>query len=627
MMATPEPGLEPETETLQMTSWQISPLEISSATEPETELELQPTLEVSLNLEEIEERPAAMSNKPTDSQENDVIAPEAIEASHAVETLESGAEIESTEETESLEAAAQDWLPDAEESASEDAEASTDEALEIAASPATIGSEAPITFVMDPYGIQTLSVADAQNQEFDPAVFAENDSDEEALETAENDSDEEALETAENDSDEEAPTAEASDANFDSIEDAEENEELAPLEFASIEETDGQLERLASALKAEEASLAEDTAAAEARAHEEAAQLLAAQIAEDEALAKQLAEEADVEEIDPELLAALPQPDENGNLDVQEMESCIEALLFMLDKPVSAQKLQDLLTASEEAEKPPFSLIQEALTSIRSRYNKPWHGIELVEVAGGYQLRTKVGRAALARKLAKVSTQRLSSGAMETLAIIAYRQPVLKDEIDRVRGVDSSHFVRGLLDKKLIEISGRSDLPGRPMLYSTSKDFLELFGLKDLSALPPLQEIESMVPASQSSKDEDPRVVKMRELVNQMTTDPTRLAYNPREDEVILQEIKAKVSSISTTTPYLEEQKAIEKAVALAKAEGREIPDDLTLLLQKPEDKVASKSLMTDEIPQAMTADTSAPDLPEILDLGEAPAPESPAEI
>ena len=331
-----------------------------------------------------------------------------------------------------------------------------------------------------------------------------------------------------------------------------------------------------------------------------------------------MAEEADVEEIDPELLAALPQADENGNLDVQEMESCIEALLFMLDKPVSAQKLQELLTASEEAEKPPFSLIQEALTSIRSRYNKPWHGIELIDVAGGFQLRTKVGRAALARKLAKVSTQRLSSGAMETLALIAYRQPVLKDEIDRVRGVDSSHFVRGLLDKKLIEISGRSDLPGRPMLYSTSKDFLELFGLKDLSALPPLQEIESMVPASQSSKDEDPRVVKMRELVNQMTTDPTRLAYNPREDEVILQEIKTKVSSISTTTPYLEEQKAIEKAVALAKAEGREIPDDLTLLLQKPEEKAAKASL---------ASDVPASDLPEILDLGEAPTPESPAEI
>lgn len=496
-----------------------------------------------------------MSKMPEDSMDLDVIAPE-----------------EPSQEPLGLSDAAEEWLPDTSEAVEADAIAApvavpetaetvkTAEAVEtddMTAREEARPSEGPVTFVLNPYNISTLAVADAQNEEYDPEVFAE---------------------TEDGASDEKTS---------DAAEDPEALEELEPLEFATTEETDEQLERLASALKAEEQALTEDAEAAQRQSEEEAAQLLAAQIAEDEALARELAQEADgtemAELIDPELLAALPQLDDEGNLDLQEMESCIEALLFMLDKPVSAQKLQDLLRPSEEAEKIPFPLIQEALTSLRGRYNKTWHGIELVEVGGGYQLRTKVGRAALAKKLAKVTTQRLSSGAMETLAIVAYRQPVLKEEIDRVRGVDSSHFVRGLLDKKLIEISGRSDLPGRPMLYSTSKDFLELFGLKDLSALPPLQEIEQMVPASQSSKDEDPRVVKMRELVNQMTSDPTRLAYNPREDEAILKEIKTKVASISTTTPYLEEQKAIEKAVALAKAEGREIPDDLTLLLKKPE--------------------------------------------
>ena len=517
-----------------------------------------PELQPITDEDELEERPAAMSEKREGSRKNDVIAPDS-----EVETAAT------------LESAAQDWRPDA--------DASVDEELpEHEGAPesetTSSGSGSPVTFVADPFGIPTLAVAEAQGQEHDPEILAG----EEEEETEEEETESE-----------------------------EDDEELEPLELASAEESDDQLERLVSALKAEEAALAEGAAEARRVAEEEAARLLADQIAEDEALAKQMAEDAEAEEIDPELLAALPKADENGNLDLHEMESCIEALLFMLDKPVSAQKLQELLTASEESEKPKFSLIQEALTSIRTRYGKAWHGIELVEVGGGFQLRTKVGRAALAKKLAKVSTQRLSSGAMETLAMIAYRQPVLKEEIDRVRGVDSSHFVRGLLDKKLIEISGRSELPGRPMLYSTSKDFLELFGLKDLSALPPLQEIESMVPSSQSSKDEDPRVVKMRELVNQMTTDPTRLAYNPREDEAILQEIKAKVSSISTTTPYLEEQKAIEKAVAQAKAEGREIPEDLTLLLQKPE-------------PRPVLVEEAGSDLPP---AGEAAAPEAPAEI
>ena len=343
-------------------------------------------------------------------------------------------------------------------------------------------------------------------------------------------------------------------------------DELARI-ATSIQENDRQHEETLQAL-------APDTEA-------EAAKLLAEQIAEDEALARaeqaQLDGAEDEEEIDPELLAALPkQPltDEHGNLDLAELESCIEALLFMTDKPMSLTKLQDLLG-------PDFShsLFQEAMTSLRDRYSRPFHGIELVEVAGGIQFRTKPGRAALAKKLAKVQTQRLSSGAMETLAIVAYKQPVLKEEIDKVRGVDSSHFVRGLIDKKLVKISGRSDLPGRPMLYSTSGDFLELFGLKNLAALPSLRELEQMVPGSQSKnpEDEDPRVKEMRRLVGEMKSDTsTTLLYDPKEDEKFLKDIRERVNSISTTSPYIEAQKLAEKsaveAAKLAAAGGAPAP-------------------------------------------------------
>jgi segregation and condensation protein B len=324
------------------------------------------------------------------------------------------------------------------------------------------------------------------------------------------------------------------------------------------EEKDRQtLEGLAAAMKNEtealEASLTKVTAG---ETEDEARARLAAEIAEDQALA---AEERSAEETDEEkaeLAGALP------SMDVEEIQSCLEALLFMADKPMSLTKLHELLGPDF-----PFSLFQEAVTALRERYQKVSFGIELVEVGGGLQLRTKPGRAALARKLAKVQTQRLSTGAMETLAIVAYRQPVMKEEIDKVRGVDSSHFIRGLLEKNLIKISGRSELPGRPMLYATTPEFLELFGLKDLSALPSLRELEQMVPASESKnpEDVDPRVREMRRLVGEMKTDTsTTLIYDPREDEKILKDIRERVSAIPTSTPYLDQQREAEKLAAQA---------------------------------------------------------------
>jgi segregation and condensation protein B len=167
---------------------------------------------------------------------------------------------------------------------------------------------------------------------------------------------------------------------------------------------------------------------------------------------------------------------------------------------------------------------------------------------------------------------------MESLAIVAYKQPVLKDDIDKIRGVDSSHFIRGLLDKKLIKIAGRSELPGRPMLYATSTEFLEVFGLKSLEALPPLKELESMVPGSQSGNpdDGDPRVKKMRELVASMNADHSvNLLYDPKEDEKFLTDIRERVKSIEIVTPTLQAQadeaeatKQAEKARTKAIAEG-----------------------------------------------------------
>jgi segregation and condensation protein B len=398
-----------------------------------------------------------------------------------------------------------------------------------------------VSIVEDPYGISTLEVAEAQRDS------GELDLDDDLLD----------LET----SDEEADTLEATDSDSDSDSDSELEEEREDAELVLADEDPEAMNNLEQAISASEAASALEAQGSviSGISEEDAAKELARQIAEDEALQKSLAEaDEQDEQNDAELQAALPTVNESGELDLAEVQSCIESLLFISDKAISVEKLRELLG-------PNFTpaIFQEAITELCDRYKQTHHGIELVKVGGGYQFRTKPGRAPLARKLAKIQSQRLSGGAMESLAIIAYKQPVLKDDIDKIRGVDSSYFIRGLLDKKLIKISGRSELPGRPMLYSTTHEFLEVFGLADLSAMPALRELENMVPASIAKGEEDPRVKEMRQLVNQMTTDTsTSLNYDPKEDEKLLQEIRERVNAIPSSTPTLDAQKDAQKEAA-----------------------------------------------------------------
>lgn len=489
--------------------------------------------------------------------------------------------------TDAIETAAKDWMPDQELAAEAPEQAESSATLEFEAetmdehdiAPAAMGApQGPVAFVADPFGMSSQDVRDAQNAPDEIDVIDDSDlSDEDHHETEQSEEvdaiDMSQLRAQAEESETESESEPASEPVLESESEPEsaellaeaEREDEAELPEQDPAEVEAELERIASAVQENDRKHEESLQELAPDQAEEAAKLLAAQIAEDQALAQaELAEQESLDaELDPELAAALPKApvaDEHGNLDLAEIESCLEALLFMTDKPMSLEKLQELLG-------PDFShsLFQEAMTSLRDRYQRAYHGIELVEVAGGFQFRTKPGRAALAKKLAKIQTQRLSGGAMETLAIVAYKQPVLKDEIDKIRGVDSSHFIRGLMDKKLIRISGRSDLPGRPMLYSTTSEFLELFSLKDLSAMPSLRELEQMIPTSQSRNpdDEDPRVKEMRRLVGEMKADTsTTLLYDPREDEKFLKDIRERVNSIPTSTPYVEQQKALEKQAA-----------------------------------------------------------------
>lgn len=342
-------------------------------------------------------------------------------------------------------------------------------------------------------------------------------------------------------------------------------ESLSRLSAAMDEEEERQSE--------EAAELAAELSVDEAQA---AAERLAGEIAEDVALSEAI--QAEDQLVSESVSESESVSDSAAPLSCEEIESSIEALLFISDKPVTAHKLREMLGAG--VTNPMF---QEGITALRDRYQAVRYGIELVEVAGGYQLRTKPIRAHLSKMLSRVQTQRLSSGAMETLAVVAYRQPVMKDDVDRVRGVDSSHFIRGLLEKRLIRITGRSELPGRPMLYETTPEFLELFGLKDLASMPALRELEQMALSAplRATDEADPRILEMRRLVGEMKTDQTRLSYDPTEDEKFLKDIREKVNSIPTSSPYLDEQKALEKQ-ALEAAKAPKEPEIAETQLAQP---------------------------------------------
>lgn len=162
----------------------------------------------------------------------------------------------------------------------------------------------------------------------------------------------------------------------------------------------------------------------------------------------------------------------------------LEGIVFISESPIKADTLMELLPEWDK------TAILDGLEQIKKECEADSRGIELVEVAGGYQFRTKPQWAQWVNRLRKAKPVKLSQSALETLAIIAYRQPVIRPTIETIRGVDSGWVIRSLLEKGLIRIVGRKEIPGRPLIYGTTKAFLELFNLNTLSDLPVLKEIE-----------------------------------------------------------------------------------------------------------------------------------------
>ena len=166
-----------------------------------------------------------------------------------------------------------------------------------------------------------------------------------------------------------------------------------------------------------------------------------------------------------------------------EIKPILESIIFVSDTPVQLETLVEILPESSK------EAILEGIHRIQKEYEEDFRGLELVEVAGGYQFRTKPKWAEWIQRLKKAKAVRLSRSALETLAMVAYRQPIIRPEIEAIRGVDSGWVLRTLLEKGLIKVMGRKDIPGRPIVYGTTQAFLELFSLNTLSDLPTLKEI------------------------------------------------------------------------------------------------------------------------------------------
>ena len=190
-----------------------------------------------------------------------------------------------------------------------------------------------------------------------------------------------------------------------------------------------------------------------------------------------------MQEMDAAQLAEDPRP----NNEDAELQAILEAIVYITDEPLTAQQIAAAIGQ-------PMDKIKRLLDQLVEEYGKPEHGLSIREIAGGYKMATKAEHHEAVRAFVKKLTppMKLSLPALETLAVIAYKQPVTTPEIMDIRGVQGAGVLKTLLDRKLITEAGRKDVVGRPLTYKTTKEFLVQFGLKDLKELPTLKEFEEL---------------------------------------------------------------------------------------------------------------------------------------
>jgi len=220
----------------------------------------------------------------------------------------------------------------------------------------------------------------------------------------------------------------------------------------------------------------------------------------------------------------------------------LEALFFAAEKPLDLQMLAEATQFDKE-------ILQKTLTDLQTLYAPGTRGVHLLDLGGRWQLRTDPSIGAYVRRMLQVKPMRLTRAALETLAIVAYRQPVTRPEIEDLRGVDCGAVTKALLEPKLIRILGKKDEPGRPLLYGTSKEFLDLFNLRDLTQLPTLREFQELSEESRKIVEEEAPVPPVAGLTA-LAQDPAEAAQAMVESEGALAQLESAMEQADETTKY-----------------------------------------------------------------------------
>lgn len=232
-----------------------------------------------------------------------------------------------------------------------------------------------------------------------------------------------------------------------------------------------------------------------------------------------------------------------------QLESVIESVLFATDRPVSIPSLKQIFKGTNVSN----ARLKKALETLQVEYAGGRRGVTLEEVGSGYQLRTKVDNMEFLRRSFKAKSFKLSGPALEVLAITAYKQPLVKAEIDEIRGVESGHLLRALMEKNLVLFAGKSDLPGKPMQYATTRKFLEIFGLRNLKELPTLSQIDELLPDGIGDEEEKPKLADITEGLIE------KVGHSYSEGEEELLKISDQLDKIDTSSEFFEKEKLRQK--------------------------------------------------------------------
>ena len=231
-------------------------------------------------------------------------------------------------------------------------------------------------------------------------------------------------------------------------------------------------------------------------------------------------------------------------LSPEKVRTVLESILFVADRPLTLDQLFEATGIDREK-------ISEGLGKLSGMRRDGISGVVLHEVGGGWQFRTDPGSSEFVKRFLKVKPQRLTRAAVETLAIIAYRQPVTRPEVEDIRGVDSGALVKALLERKLIKILGRKEEVGRPILYGTTREFLEFFALKDLSSLPTLREFQELSEEHQAIVEKETPLKETAAGTVEALADPKfeeKLAAENAASEAALAELEAAISGTDSKT-------------------------------------------------------------------------------